>query len=130
MWVDKDDVFTDDKVREFKTSNPDAETHIRSALFAKSPHSSASTHSQLLHQHTLSCMSSDSDNDLSYEYPVGAIADSPIPFSQTNPIDTTVNVPVPIIDFTTLQPLSPTAPVFSPRPVTASSSASDVTAMF
>jgi hypothetical protein len=28
MWVDKDDVFVDDKVREFKNSNPDAATHI------------------------------------------------------------------------------------------------------
>jgi hypothetical protein len=32
MWVDKDDVFADDKVREFKASNPDAITHIRGAL--------------------------------------------------------------------------------------------------
>jgi hypothetical protein len=30
MWVDKDDVFADDKVREFKASNPAKETHIRS----------------------------------------------------------------------------------------------------
>ena len=29
MWVDKDDVFTDDKVWEFKNSHPDARTHIR-----------------------------------------------------------------------------------------------------
>ena len=29
MWVDKDDVFADDKVREFKASNPDARIHIR-----------------------------------------------------------------------------------------------------
>ena len=29
MWVDKDDVFADDKVREFKSSHPDARTHIR-----------------------------------------------------------------------------------------------------
>ena len=29
MWVNKDDVFAKDKVREFKTSNPDARTHIR-----------------------------------------------------------------------------------------------------
>ena len=29
MWVDKDDVFADDKVREFKASHPDARTHIR-----------------------------------------------------------------------------------------------------
>ena len=29
MWVDKDDVFAEDKVQEFKDSNPDARTHIR-----------------------------------------------------------------------------------------------------
>jgi hypothetical protein len=40
------------------------------------------------------------------------------------------HVPIPIIDFATLQHLNPVAPVFSPRPVTASSSASDVAAMF
>jgi hypothetical protein len=38
MWVDKDDVFADDKVREFKSSNPDAATHIRSTFSAKSPY--------------------------------------------------------------------------------------------
>jgi hypothetical protein len=37
MWVDKDDVFADDKVREFKASNPAKETHIRSLSSAKSP---------------------------------------------------------------------------------------------
>jgi hypothetical protein len=75
-------------------------------------------------------MSSDGNDDLAHEYPAGAVADSPVPFSQTNPVDTPVIVPVPIVDFVTLQPLDPTATVFSPRPVTASSSASDVAAMF
>jgi hypothetical protein len=130
MWVDKDDVFADDKVREFKASNPDAATHIRSTSVAKSPHSPTSTRSHLLHQHALTYMSSDGNNDLAHEYTAGAVADSPIPFSQTNPINTPVTVPVPIVDFTTLQPLDPAATVFSPRPVTASSSASDVAAMF
>jgi hypothetical protein len=32
MWVDKDDVFAEDKVREFKASNPEAETHIRTSV--------------------------------------------------------------------------------------------------
>jgi hypothetical protein len=66
MWIDKDDIFADDKVREFKLSNPDAETHIRSTLTAKSPYPSAPTHSQLLYQHTLSYMSSDGNVDLAY----------------------------------------------------------------
>jgi hypothetical protein len=75
-------------------------------------------------------MSSNGDNDLAQEYPTGAIADSPVSLSQEYPINTPVTVPIPIVDFTTLQPLSVNATVFSPRPVTASSSASDVAAMF
>jgi hypothetical protein len=130
MWIDKDDVFTDDKVREFKNSNPDAATHIRSTSFAKSPYPPTTTRSKLLYHHALSCMSSDGDTNLAYEYPAGAVADSPIPFSAEHAVDTPVSVPVPIVDFTTLQPLSPAASVFSPQPVTASSSASDVAAMF
>jgi hypothetical protein len=130
MWIDKDDVFMDDKVREFKNSNPDAATHIRSTSFAKSPYPPTTTRSKLLYHHALSCMSSDGDTNLTYEYPAGAVADSPIPFSAEHAVDTPVSVPVPIVDFTTLQPLSPAASVFSPQPVTASSSASDVAAMF
>jgi hypothetical protein len=108
MWVDKDDVFADDKIREFKISNPDAETHIRSTLTAKSPHPSALTRDQLLYQHTLSHMSSDGNNDLAHEYPAGAIGDSPIPLSQELPIHS----PIPVIDFATLQSLDPsTVPV-------------------
>jgi hypothetical protein len=130
MWVDKDDVFADDKVQEFKNSNPDAATHIRSTSFAKSPHLPTTTLSQLLHHHARSYMSSDGNDDLAHEYTAGAIADSPIPLSQEHLVDTPVSVPVPIVDFTTLQPLNAVAPVFSPRPVTASSSSSDVAAMF
>jgi hypothetical protein len=88
------------------------------------------TRSQLLYKHALSSMSSDGNNELAFEYSAGAIADSPVPLSQENPISTPVTVPIPIIDFTTLQPLSAVAPVFNPRPVSASSSASDIAAMF
>jgi hypothetical protein len=130
MWVNKDDVFAEDKVWEFKASNPEAETHIRSSVIAKSPYRSTPTLTHLLYHHAHSYMSSDGNNDLAYEYPVRAIADSPIPFSQTNTINTPVAVPIPIIDFATMRALSPMAPIFSPRPVTASSSASDVAAMF
>jgi hypothetical protein len=130
MWVDKDDVFADNKVQEFKNSNPDAATHIRSTSFAKSPYPPTTTRSQLLYHHALSCMSSDGNNDLAYKYPAGAVADSPIPLLQEYPLDTPVSVPIPIVDFTTMQPLNAVAPVFSPRPVTASSSASDVATMF
>jgi hypothetical protein len=77
-------------------------------------------------------MSSDGNDELTYKYPTGAIADSPIPLSQEHPINTPVHVhsPIPIIDFTTLQPLNAVAPTFVPRPVTASLSASDIAAMF
>jgi hypothetical protein len=126
MWVDKDDVFADDKVREFKLSNPDAATHIRSTFFAKSPYPPTPTRSQLLSQHALRYMSSDAGSNFAHEYPAGAIADSPIPFSQEHPIHS----PVPIVDFATMQPLDPSAPPFVSRPVTAQSSASDVATMF
>jgi hypothetical protein len=132
MWVDKDDVFADDKVRGFKASNPDAATHIRGTSFAKSSHSPLPTRSQHLYQHALSYMSSDGNDDLAYEYPAGAVADSPIPLTHELSVNTPVRVqaPIPVVDFTTLQPLSITAPTFVPRPVTASSSSSDVAAMF
>jgi hypothetical protein len=132
MWVDKDDVFAEDKVREFKASNPEAETHIRTSTVAKSHHPHPLTRSQLLHNHALHYMSSDGNDDLAQEYTAGAAADSPIPFSQEFPINTPVIIhsPVPIVDFATLRALSPVAPTFVPRPVTASSSASDVAAMF
>jgi hypothetical protein len=45
MWVDKDDIFADDKIWEFKDSNLESETHIRNISSAKSPYSSAPTHS-------------------------------------------------------------------------------------
>jgi hypothetical protein len=125
-WVDKDDVFADDKVWEFKSSNPNAATHIRSTLFAKSPYPPTPTRSQLLSQHALRYMSSDADSSFAHEYPAGAIADSPIPFSQEHPIHS----PIPIVDFATMQPLDSSAAPFIPRPVTAQSSASDVAAMF
>jgi hypothetical protein len=48
-------------------------------------------------------MSSDGNNDLAHEYPAGAIADSPVPFSQENPDTAAVHVPVtPVIDFATM----------------------------
>ena len=36
QWIDKDDVSADDKVREFKASNPAKETHIRGAFNGQS----------------------------------------------------------------------------------------------
>jgi hypothetical protein len=76
MWVDKDDVFADDKVREFKASNPAKETHIRSLASAKSPYPSALQHSHLLTQHAHRYMSSNGRSDLADEATAGAYADS------------------------------------------------------
>jgi hypothetical protein len=126
MWVDKDDVFADDKFWEFKASNPNAATHIRSTSLTKSPHSSAHTRSQLLNQHALQYMSSDAGSNFAQEYPTGAITDSPIPFLQEHPIHS----PVPIVNFATMQSFNPSTTSFVPRPVTAQSLASDVAAMF
>jgi hypothetical protein len=96
----------------------------------KCPYPSTLTLSHLLHQHALRHMSSDGNNDLALEYTAGAVADSPVPLSQEYPVDTPVRIPIPIVNFTTLQPLSDAATIYSPRPVSASSSASDVAAMF
>ena len=38
MWVDKDDIFADDKVWTFKESNPDARTHLRAMQLVDNPH--------------------------------------------------------------------------------------------
>jgi hypothetical protein len=132
MWVDKDDVFADDKVWEFKALNPESETHIRSTSFTKSPHTSAHTLPHLLEQDAARYMSSNGHSDLADEYPAGAIADSPIPFSQEHSGSATNSSvqPVPIVNFTTLHQFNPVTPIFNPRPVTASSSASDIATMF
>jgi hypothetical protein len=76
MWVDKDDVFADDKVREFKVSNPTKATHIRSLSSAKSPYPSALLRSHLLSQHASRYMSSNGRSDLADEPTAGAYTDS------------------------------------------------------
>jgi hypothetical protein len=76
MWVDKDDVFADDKVQEFKASNPTKETHIRSLSFAKSPYPSAQSLPHLLTQHAYQYMSDNGHSDLAEEVTAGAYADS------------------------------------------------------
>jgi hypothetical protein len=48
MWVNKDDMFADDKVQEFKALNPNSETHIRSITSTESPYPSALICSHLL----------------------------------------------------------------------------------
>ena len=67
MWVNKDDVFADDKVRTFKESNPEARTHLRATPSVDYPHSplasSRSSSTSYYTPHILS-MSSDGRSDL------------------------------------------------------------------
>jgi hypothetical protein len=76
MWVNKDDVSADNKVREFKALNPDSEVHLRWAHVVSIPHSPIpiphTLHSSLILQNS---MSSDADSTLPYEYPTGAYGD-------------------------------------------------------
>ena len=70
MWVDKDDVFADDKVREFKESNPDARTHLRRAIVTEDPHSllaSSRSSSTSYYAPYILPMSSDGCSDLPTE---------------------------------------------------------------
>src|SRR6202453_1849184 len=65
QWIDKDDISADNKVREFKTLNPDKETHIRGAFEAHSPHP---PHSQLFAfiDNHMSSSPSNNDNDTNF----------------------------------------------------------------
>jgi hypothetical protein len=56
MWVDKEDVFADNKVWEFKQSNPDKQTHIRTLCYIDSLHPSTPSLSHLLQQHAYNYM--------------------------------------------------------------------------
>jgi hypothetical protein len=76
MWVDKDDVFANNKVQEFKQSNPDKQTHIRTLHYVDSVHSPTPPLSHLFTQHAHKYMSSDGDSDLAHEYPAGAYDDT------------------------------------------------------
>jgi hypothetical protein len=76
MWVDKDNVSADNKIRDFKASNPEAKVHLRQAHVVSIPHPhipiSHTLHSSLILQNS---MSSDADSTLPYEYPTGAYGD-------------------------------------------------------
>jgi hypothetical protein len=132
MWVDKDDVFADDKVQEFNASNPARETHIRSFLSAKSPHPSAPTHSHLLQQHAHRYMSSNGGSDLAQEYTAGAYSDSasgeemPVIRHIHNLLIDAANTCTQAITAA----LRAEAAVFSPRPYTLSDEAAEVAQAF
>ena len=66
MWVNKDDVFMDDKVRAFKQSNPKARTHLRTAQSTIIPHlplASSRSSSNSYYTPCISSMSSDEHHD-------------------------------------------------------------------
>ena len=67
MWVDKDDVYTDDKVQAFKGFKPKAKTHPRPLQSDKIPHppssASSSSSASCFTPHILSMSSNGSIND-------------------------------------------------------------------
>ena len=69
MWVDKDDVFADDKVQTFKESNPNARTHLRATRSTTIPHSplasSRSSSSSYFALHIISMSSNESNVECS-----------------------------------------------------------------
>jgi hypothetical protein len=90
MWVDKDDISADDKVWDFKASNPESEVHLRQAHVVSIPYPpipiSHTLHSSLILRNSMSSdadsslilrnsMSSDADSTLPFEYPTGAYGD-------------------------------------------------------
>ena len=66
MWVDKDDLFANDKVRDFKESNPDARTHLRAIRSTDMPQfplaSSRSSSTSYFAPHIQSMNSNESNN--------------------------------------------------------------------
>jgi hypothetical protein len=104
MWVNKDDVFADDKVREFKASNPAKTMHIRSLSSAKSPHPSVLNHSHLLLQHAFQ-----------YRTPITMILPTQTSVHDT-PASAPIDIPIrPLVDDHGMvlphTPPSPTPPV-------------------
>jgi hypothetical protein len=83
MWINKDDIFADDKVQEFKTTNLTAETHLRHTCVVNTPQPHISLPHHLHHALITHPMSSDGHSDLAFKYPTGAIADNIIPFVAT-----------------------------------------------
>ena len=67
MWVDKDDIFADDKVQTFKESNPNARTHLRVTQVVDAPHlplaSSRSSSTSYFAPHIQSMSSNGSNNE-------------------------------------------------------------------
>jgi hypothetical protein len=64
MWIDKDDIFADNKVQEFKTTNLIAETHLRQACIVNTPQQHILLPHHLHHTLITHPMSSDGRSDL------------------------------------------------------------------
>ena len=108
MWVDKDDVFADDKVWTFKESNPDARMHLRRMQSADYPHSplasSRSSSTSYYAPHILS-MSSNGRSNLPDEprHSVQRDAVSPSPGPQSgSPGDTEIAEAIQLLRLSTL----------------------------
>jgi hypothetical protein len=90
MWVDKDNVSADDKVRDFKASNPESEVHLRQAHIISVPHPLTpiphTLHSSLILHNS---MSSDADSTLPFEYPTGAYGDDSLGLGSDTAADIT-----------------------------------------
>ena len=89
MWVDKDDVFADDKVRAFKDLNPDARTHIRATRMDEEPHSplasSSSSSTSYFAPHILSMSSNESNHEHSPS--IGSVAPSRPYVPHSDPVE-------------------------------------------
>ena len=89
MWVDKDDVFTDDKVQTFKESNPEARIHLRAIRSTTMPHSplasSRSSSASYFAPHIQSMSSNESNHEHSPS--IGSIAPSQQYVPHSDPIE-------------------------------------------
>jgi hypothetical protein len=133
MWVDKDDIFADDKVQEFKQSNPNKRTHIRLLHYIDFPHLTTPPLSHLLTQHTSNYMSSDGNNKLAYEPTARVYADSTTSRDELPVIQHIHNLLVNAANACTraiTSTLDTAATPFSPRPCTLSAEAAEVTNTF
>ena len=89
MWVDKDDVFADDKVRTFKELNPDARTHLRAIRSTTMPHSplasSRSSSTSYFAPHIQSMSSNESN--VEHSPSLGSVAPSQPYVPHSDPIE-------------------------------------------
>ena len=91
MWVDKDDVFADDKVQTFKESNPKARTHLRATHSTTMPHStlaSSSSSSTSYFEPHIRSMSSNESN-VEHSPSTGSVTPSRTYIPHSDPVEST-----------------------------------------